>query len=354
MALRADMARASAADLAACRALLRTGSRTFFAASFLLPAAVRTPATALYAFCRLADDAVDVEAAGGAIVSLRERLDRAYAGRPINHAADRAFADAVARASMPRALPEALLEGFAWDAEERRYETIEDLTAYGARVAGAVGAMMAVLMERRAPETIARAADLGVAMQFTNIARDVGEDARAGRLYLPFNWLRAADIDPEQFLARPRFTPALGSVVKRLLDEAGALYARADAGIADLPSSCRPGIAAARLLYAEIGHAVERQGLDSVSHRAVVPAMRKAALLARALATQTRIGPGREVPQLDATRFLVDAAGVPGWRPRLPTVTPDGVAWWQVGQRLVRVLDLFEALERRSQRRNAS
>ncbi|MBD0273222.1 MAG: phytoene/squalene synthase family protein, partial [Acetobacteraceae bacterium] len=273
-----------AADLAACRALLRGGSRSFHAASLLLPARVRAPATALYAFCRLADDAVDLD--GGrpaAVARLRERLARAYEGRPLPIPADRAFAAVVSRHGIPRALPEALLEGLAWDAEGgRRYEDLPALEAYAARVAGSVGCMMAVLMGVRDRGALARACDLGVAMQLTNIARDVGEDARAGRLYLPQRWLREGGVDPDAWLARPAFDPALAAVVRRLLRAADELYHRAGAGIAALPAGCRPGIRAAGLLYAGIGREVERRGFDSVGARARVPGSRKAALLLRA------------------------------------------------------------------------
>ena len=259
------------ADLAACRTLLRGGSRSFHAASLLLPRSVRDPATALYAFCRLADDAIDQDSGRlAALARLRERLARAYDGRPLPIPADRALAAVLARFAIPRELPEALLEGFAWDAAGRRYETLSDLTAYAVRVAGTVGAMMAMLMGVRAPQVVARACDLGVAMQFSNIARDVGEDAAAGRLYLPVQWLREAGIDPDAWLARPTFSPALGGVVQRLLAEAEALYARAGSGVRRLPLGCRPGIGAARLLYAEIGHEVLRRGGDSVGGRAVV------------------------------------------------------------------------------------
>src|SRR5262249_13537001 len=163
--------------------------------SHVLPPRVRDPAIALYAFCRLADDAVDLR--GGkiaALAHLRDRLDRAYAGRPYPTPADRAFADVIARFAIPRDLPEALLEGLAWDAGGRRSEDFSALMDYAVRVAGTVGAMMAVLMGARTPQQLARACDLGVAMQLTNIARDIGEDASQGRLYLPLQWLRAAGI----------------------------------------------------------------------------------------------------------------------------------------------------------------
>lgn len=135
--------------------------------------------------CRLADDAVDVEGGSlAAIAELRGLLDLAYSGRPLSRPIDRAFAETISRYGIPRELPEGLITGLEWDAVSRRYDTLEDLEAYAVRVAGTVGAMMALLMGTTSPELIARACDLGVAMQLTNIARDVGEDARMGRLYL--------------------------------------------------------------------------------------------------------------------------------------------------------------------------
>ncbi len=259
----------SAEDLDHCEAAIRTGSRSFFTASRLLPGAVRRPALALYAFCRLSDDAVDLtREKPAAILSLRDRLDLVYRGTPRNAPADRAFAALVEEFEMPRALPEALLEGLAWDAQGRRYRTIDDLHAYSARVAAAVGAMMCVLMRVRDADALARACDLGLAMQLTNIARDVGEDAREGRLFLPLDWLEGAGIDAEAFLADPQPTPAIRRVVRRLLAEADRLYFRSEAGIAALPLSVRPGIAAARHIYAAIGTEIARAGHDSITRRA--------------------------------------------------------------------------------------
>ena len=316
-------------DLADCRAMLRGGSRTFHAAARVLPQRVHRPATALYAFCRVADDLIDAGGGPAALQHLRTRLDDVYAGCPAPLPADRALASVVARHAVPRPLLDALLEGFAWDAAGRRYETLEDLHAYAARVAGTVGAMMALLMGERSPAGVARACDLGVAMQLSNIARDVGEDARAGRLYLPLAWLREAGVDPDAWLRRPEFSRAIAGVVARLLAEAEALYARADAGIAGLPLDCRPGIGAARRLYAEIGAEVARAGHDSVTRRAVVPGRRKLALLARSTATAFRPGAADLRPTVAAAQFLVDvvaAAPRPAAGPRWPALD-DRVAW---------------------------
>lgn len=328
-------------DLQACRRLMKGGSRSFFTASLLLPPRVRAPATGLYAFCRVADDAIDGSSEPQrAIGELQARLDAVYADRPGPELADRALACVVQRHAIPRTLLDALLEGFAWDVQGRRYETIEDLHAYGARVAGTVGAMMALVMETRDRTALARAAELGVAMQLTNIARDVGEDARLGRVYLPEAWLREAGIDPRAWLAAPTFGPAVGSVVARLLAEADRLYERAECGVAALPRDCRPGIQAARLVYAEIGHALAASGLDSVNRRTVVRRSRQLGLVLQALGASL-VPPGHPltvggaVEPLQAVRFLVDA----GAREDLPRRT--------FYQRTVRMLDLFERVGER-------
>jgi len=332
-------------DLAVCRELMRGGSRTFFAASRVLPRRVRLPATALYSFCRVADDAIDGAREAGvdpraAMQSLHERLDAIYAGAPRPEVADRALAAVLHHHPIPRMLFEALLEGFEWDAQGRRYETLESLHDYAARVAGTVGAMMAVLMETRERWALARACELGLAMQLTNIARDVGEDARAGRLYLPLQWLREVGVDAEAWLAAPAFDSRIAAVVARLLAEADRLYARAECGVAALPRDCRPAIQAARLVYAEIGRAVESVGHDSVHRRAVVGPRRKLALMARAC-TAIVVAPGQPVAvdgtaePLPAVRSLVDAAA----SEELPGRT--------FYQRTLRMIQLFERSEAR-------
>jgi 15-cis-phytoene synthase len=324
------------ADIQACRELMRGGSKSFYLSSLALPQRVRAPATALYAFCRVADDAIDnSREPARALADLTARLDAVYAGAPRAGVADRALAAVVAEAQLPRVLIDALLEGFAWDAQGRRYETIEELHAYGARVAGTVGAMMALVMETRDARSLARASELGVAMQLTNIARDVGEDARNGRLYLPLAWMREEGLDPEAWLADPQFDDRLARVIARLLAEAERLYARGECGVCDLPRDCRPAIQAARLVYAEIGHALEASGLDSVHRRTVVGTGRKLTLLMRACGAVLRspghpIAAGAASEPLAAVHFLVDAAATS----ELPART--------FYQRTLRIVDLFD------------
>ncbi len=346
----------AAADLAACKATLANGSRTFLAASYLLPKTVRDPACALYAFCRVADDAIDAGAAtaDAALADLRGRLDSIYGDGGLDRieggerdpvaAADRAFGAIVREHAIPRELPDALLEGFAWDAAGRRYETLADLHDYAARVAGTVGAMMALLMGTRSSAALARACDLGVAMQLSNIARDVGEDARAGRVYLPLAWLREAGVDVDTWLAAPVHDARIAAVVKRLLAEAEALYAGVGAGVAELPSSCRIGINAARFLYAEIGREVARRDCNAIDSRAIVSPARKLALLAFAATRRSRRS-GIAAPPLPATRHLVAAASAAV--PRLQAAEPNR----DEPGRVVWLIDLFERLERQDRHR---
>ncbi|MEL6302203.1 MAG: phytoene/squalene synthase family protein [Pseudomonadota bacterium] len=304
-------------DLAVCREMLRVGSHSFYAASLLLPQDMREPACALYAFCRLADDLVDDGADDvDAVSELTRRLNLIYSRKPYDHAADRAMVHIAERYGMPKALPAALIDGFRWDVDGRHYETLDDLHGYAARVAGSVGAMMAVLMGVREAPVLARACDLGSAMQLTNIARDVGEDAQRGRLYLPRDWMREAGINPDRWLEQPEFSEALGTVVARLLTVADELYLRARSGIAQLPLGCRPGIYAAMRIYREIGVVLRHDGLNSVDQRTIVPKHRKSFLLGHAMLSSVKGQALDSAPALPANQFLVDAvAGAPAPRP---------------------------------------
>ncbi len=336
---------ASKRDHRECLAAIRTGSRSFYTASQLLPHSVRSPAYGLYAFCRLSDDAVDIDGGSSdALERLYHRLGRACEGRPLPFAADRAMADLMRRYAIPREVPEALLEGLGWDTQGRRYETLEDLQGYAARVAATVGVMMTLLMRVREPSALARACDLGVAMQLTNIARDVGEDARAGRIYLPLQWLREAGVDVEDFLRDPRPSQALASVVARLLAEADRLYQRSRAGVAELPGACRPAILAASTIYAEIGREVEKHSHDSVTRRARVTGRRKLTLLAQAAASAARLATAPPLPPLPATAFLVNSVT----HSRLAVIS-DSRGLANVRRSFLRVLDIFEQLERSEQ-----
>lgn len=270
----------------------------------------------LYAFCRVADDAVDRnEGKLDALAALHRRLDGVYSGQPQDDPVDRALSVVADAHQIPRSIWDSMLEGFRWDIEGRTYETLSDLLAYCARVACTVGTMLTLVIGDRRPAVLARACDLGAAMQLTNIARDVGEDARAGRLYLPRSWMIEQGLDPERFLGSPAFSAPLGRVVERLLQAADTLYGHADLGIANLPWDCRFAIRAARLIYSDIGTNIRAHGCDSVSRRATTSGGRKLWLLLRSAAVAFwRPHTPSPIPALDEVRFLVDAVG-PGPAP---------------------------------------
>ncbi len=333
------------AGLEECIALMQDGSKTFFAASRLLPQRVRPHAIALYAFCRVADDLVDHAQVGDTpLIELRQRLDAIYAGQPRAHAEDQALAMVVHQTGLPRHLLDLLIEGFDWDAHGRRYETLRELHDYAARVAGTVGAMMCWIMGTRDHTTLMRACELGVAMQLTNISRDVGEDARMGRIYLPQELLRAQGIDPDAWLRAPTLNPGLQQVLAQVLDEADRLYAQANHGIASLPPDCRAAICAASLIYAEIGHQLRRHGLDSVSVRTVVGTPRKLVLLFMAWTQAGWIRVAHREPEpLAAVQEMVQAC-----MRCAPSVSRGGVAYFpsrSMNQRVTWVLELLERRE---------
>ena len=330
-------------DLDACVEMMRGGSKTFFAASRFLPPRVRSASIALYAFCRVADDMVDQ---GGVIEDslrvLHHRLDLMYAGTPMDTVEDRALSIVVHRHALPRHLLDALLDGFAWDGHGRQYETMEDLHGYAARVAGSVGAMMCWIMGPQQASTLARACELGVAMQLTNIARDVGEDARNKRVYLPLAWMRQEGLDPAVWLSKPECNPAVQRVINRVLDEADRLYKRSMAGIAELPRDCRSAILAAGLIYGEIGNELRRLGLDSVNHRAVVSGFRKAVLLTQARLQAGWIFTQRNPPQpLAGIAYLVEQCQETASARLAMTGFPNRA----MPQRIEWMLALFENLE---------
>jgi 15-cis-phytoene synthase len=324
---------ASPAELALSRQMIRQGSKSFHLASLLLPQRVREPGRALYGFCRMADDAVDdAKDPRAAVTELAQRLDMIYAGRPGSDPTDRAFADVASRFGIPRAIPAALIEGFAWDAEGRTYTNFPELRAYAVRVAGTVGAMMSLLMGQRDQTALARATDMGVAMQLSNIARDVEEDAVNGRVYLPLDWLAERKLSKRDVLKEPG---AAAQIATRLVHEADDLYARAATGIRLLPRSCRASIHAARLLYAAIGHEAKRRGHQG---RAVVPHWRKLGLVMQAMpAALSRQRPST-LPALPEAQFLIDAVAAVhhAWTP--PSSADQRLEW---------VVNLFLSLRER-------
>jgi phytoene synthase len=262
------------------RQILAQHSKSFAFAGRLLPAWCRDDAAALYAWCRRCDDAVDgprdAVARAAAVERLRAELARIYDAGNESDPVLAGFQAVVRRHAIPRHYPGDLVDGMAMDVGAVRYRTFDELLLYCYRAAGTVGLMMAQIMGVRDSSASRRAADLGIAMQLTNICRDVAEDAARDRIYLPADILEACRRpgDPEGEVAR---------AVAELLRRADDFYTSADAGLPALPLRCAIGIRAARLIYAEIGRVIARRQFDTRAGRAVVSRGRKTWLALRAL-----------------------------------------------------------------------
>jgi phytoene synthase len=275
----------------ASRAAIRAGSRSFARASLLFDPRTRDSAHLLYAWCRHCDDEIDGQHLGCGAASPRdapERLERlrrltraALAGEQTGEPHFAALQRVARLHGIPERHPLELIDGFAMDVAGRRYGTLDETLEYCYHVAGVVGVMMAYVMGARESGALRRAADLGLALQLTNVARDVVPDARQGRVYLPELWLEEEGL-PRAEVAEPPRRPQLARLARRLLAEAEPYYASADLGLGYLAFRSAWAVAAARRVYAEIGRAVERRGERAWDARTVVPRPRQSALVLRA------------------------------------------------------------------------
>jgi len=270
------------------RASVAHHSKSFSLASKLLPSFCRDTARIVYAWCRRADDAVDLvaaEASASASKTLLGELDDLYAGRPLSDPIVAAFGEVVAKANIPKTYPLELLLGMRMDAEHVRYEKWDDLLLYCYRVAGTVGLMMCHVLGVKDARALRNGAHLGIAMQLTNIARDVAEDWHRGRLYLPDEVLATYGAPGlERYLGRamPTFAlPALSCGVRHLLQEAQAFYESADLGIGALEGQSAWAVATASAVYSEIGRELARKSFAVDAGRAHVSKLRKVYLAAR-------------------------------------------------------------------------
>ena len=329
---------------------IRDGSRSFAAASRVFERDIRESVHHLYAWCRYCDDCVDEqelghgtsgpmsspEPGGASTADRRARLDRLreqtsavfrrVRANPIrsdekSSLDDRASAVFAALECVVRrhALPERpcleLLEGFEMDVEGRRYATIDDTLRYAYHVAGVVGVMMAHVMGVRDDATLDRAADLGIAMQLTNIARDVMDDADTGRVYLPESWLRETGVAVARSSSGSTRQPDLPSVaegpselarrvaalehrdgvvevVRRLLDVADRYYDSGRRGIGALRWRHAWAVASAGFVYGDIGRVVRRRGREAWSSRSRIGMSRKVVgiVIGGLEATRSRVG----------------------------------------------------------------
>lgn len=255
------------------------GSRSFYFATRFFPPELARSAHAVYWFCRHTDDLVDE---CESVTQGRRDLDawerELLSGRS-EHPVLRVFEDAVQRHGIPRDLPRELLAGMRMDLDGTRYETFDELRLFCYRVASVVGLMMSHVIGFREP-ALEHAVDLGIAMQLTNILRDIGEDYDRGRVYLPREEMAQFGYSERQLAARDR-GPEFHRLMRFQVARAREYYRRAEPGIAMLHPGGRFAVKIASDVYREILARVEQGGFDVFDRRAVVPARRKYWITAR-------------------------------------------------------------------------
>ena len=263
-----------------CFEITRKHSRSFFLSSQLLPAEKRHSVRALYAFCRTSDDLVDQPRAN-AKQALAAWVALVHAPQPPpDNAVLLAWNDTLNRYAVPRALPDELLAGIAMDLTVNRYDTFDDLWLYCYRVASVVGLISMWIIGYR-EGAVNYAIKLGVALQLTNILRDVGEDAQRGRVYLPREDLERFGLCADDILNR-RCDESFRSLMRFEIERAHCLYEAAWPGLALLNPDGRLAIAAAAEIYRGILGKIHQSDYNVYQHRAYVPLARKLLLLWRA------------------------------------------------------------------------
>jgi 15-cis-phytoene synthase len=277
------------AALEECRWMITKGSKSFSLAARLFDRETRDAAFFLYGWCRYCDDQVDQAGREESSEQLEQRLKAlsestrsVFSGAVQEQAVFIAMQYIVQHYFIPAHYALELIEGMAMDVRGTRYQTFNDLSLYCYRAAGTVGLIMSHVMGLRDQHALKHAADLGIAMQLTNIARDVIEDAEMGRIYLPLNWLEDAGIAPEEIALRKN-RRNLALVTQRLLREAQQYYRSGDAGLWHLSFRSACAVSAARHVYAEIGTLLLRRGSSAWDRRTYVTGPRKICVILRGL-----------------------------------------------------------------------
>jgi len=266
---------------------IQKGSKSFAFVSQIFEPNMRDKVMLFYAWCRKCDDIVDGQNHGHNIDNIesmsevrsrklaRERIDiiraktsMALSGEATNDPAFDALAILINECPIERKYIDDIINGFALDAEEWRPRNEDDLYQYCYHVAGAVGIIMAQIMgiSENNIETLDRASDLGIAFQLANISRDIGEDDKIGRCYLPIDWLVEMDIEPGQHM-RPHYRPALVKLAARLCHKSQAYNLSARYGAQSLHWRAQWAILSASSIYGDIAYKVIEAGEQAWDQR---------------------------------------------------------------------------------------
>lgn len=289
---------------------IRKGSKSFSLASRFFGTKEREACHLLYHWCRYCDDAIDgassTAEARRALTELYLETEEISRGRTPSRPAFRAFKRVSDEYAIPSRYAHDLLKGFESDTEGARVRDEEDLRLYCYRVAGVVGLMMCHIMGLDDREARANAVDMGIAMQMTNIARDIHEDFRNGRVYLPETWLHEEGVRADMLFADTR---ALFRVVRRLLREANQHYVSGRRGLGSLPLRAAVAVSIAASVYSGIGEKLMRRGHRGLRRRTILTNFEKTYYALRGLIRVTPLAikrvfvPWRPTPLEDSWQF---------------------------------------------------
>ena len=260
-----------------CQNKAAASGSSFYYSFLFLPAARRRAITALYAYCREVDDAVDECTDPGVahtkLAWWHDEVERLYAGRP-QHPVTRALADVITPYGITREQLETVIAGMAMDLEYNRYPDFATLQVYCHRVAGVVGLMSARIFGYSDERTLEYAAELGLAFQLTNIIRDVGEDARRNRVYLPLDELARHGLDAAQ-IVHGADSPAFRALMAEQVTRAIATYDRAYAKLPEQDRKAQlPGLIMAAI-YRTLLEEIRDDGCRVLTHRTSLTPVRK-------------------------------------------------------------------------------
>ena len=277
-----------------CRKITRHHAKTFYMATRFLPYHKQRSIFAIYALCRFLDNTVDeaqasttgdaqgVDNIQETLSAWRDKLQATYDGQMSDSPILLAFSDVLRRHHISMSLPLQLIDGVGMDLYKSRYDTFEELYDYSYKVASVVGLMISEVFGYSDDSALEHAVDLGIAMQLTNILRDIGEDLKRDRIYLPAEDLRSFDVSEADLMAH-RVTPEFANLMKFQIARARAYYESADKGIALLSKDSQIPVYLARHNYARILDQIETNGYGVFDHRAHLTFTQKMGILPKVL-----------------------------------------------------------------------
>jgi len=249
------------------KAIIEFHAKSFAVASKLLPEHKRWGTWGVYSFCRYADNIVDkfrersIEDRISEILRLKTELDLAYHYGESEHPVLKAFIATVIQFNIPISLAHELIEGVLMDTSFKEYETFDELYVFCYRVASVVGLMMTYVLGFENENTLVYAEKMGIAMQLTNILRDIDEDASNNRIYLPLEDLNNFGVSPEQFNER-RFDSNFQELMKFQVQRARNYYEEAIPGIRQLSKDTQFSIVSAARIYGGILNKIEQNDFN--------------------------------------------------------------------------------------------